>query len=141
MEFKRNKGNRQKHSIKAFTRTDEAIACMTLKQPTLSQIGGTEPRRPTIRSGTVKAYGCDFHSSYMSSSSVTGLSSPPSSAPWYSQQVINREHYYAQRQTEKQKSHMVLSENSKRPTNFMDCSKRITSSMGAQRIQVISTKR
>jgi hypothetical protein len=104
MEFNRNKGNRQKHSIKAFTRTDEAIACMTLGQPTLSQIGGTEPRRPTIRSGTVKAYGCDFHSSYMSSSSVTGLSSPPSSAPWYSQQVINREHYYAQRQTQRNKS-------------------------------------
>ncbi len=114
MEFNRNKGNRQKHSIKAFTRTDEEIACMTLGQPTLSQIGGTEPRRPTIRSGTVKAYGCDFHSSYMSSSSVTGLSSPPSSAPLYSQQVINREHYYAQRQTQRNKSPTLCYQNAQR---------------------------
>jgi hypothetical protein len=43
MEFNINKGNRHKHSIKAFTRIDKVIACMTLGQPTLSQIGGTEP--------------------------------------------------------------------------------------------------
>jgi len=128
--IQQNKGNRQKHNIKTFTRTDEVIACMTLGQPTLSQIGGTEPWRPTIHSGTVKAYGCDFHSSYMSSSSITPVLTTLIYSMVQPTSNIQRTLLCSKTDTEKQKSYMVLPESSKRLTNFMDCSKRITSSMG-----------